>query len=121
MFETKSCVVVTVLRIHCMETREDRQDRMEFIDKQLDLLTQDCKSKIKKITEEVERQVSNAMAEEIRRLNVLVDDFHLDFHPSLVVLKVYKNVRGVSLVPHTPTQSHRLGQKPMLGTALLFS
>uniref|UniRef100_A0A672ZU07 Mitofusin 2 n=1 Tax=Sphaeramia orbicularis TaxID=375764 RepID=A0A672ZU07_9TELE len=72
-------------------TKEDRQDRMEFIDKQLDLLTLDCKAKIKKITEEVERQVSNAMAEEIRKLHVLVDDFHLDFHPSLVVLKVYKN------------------------------
>ena len=33
------------------------------------------------------------MAEEIRRLYVLVDDFHMDFHPSPVVLKVYKNVR----------------------------
>lgn len=32
------------------------------------------------------------MAEEIRRLAVLVDDFHMDFHPSQVVLKVYKNV-----------------------------
>uniref|UniRef100_A0A672PA05 Mitofusin-2-like n=1 Tax=Sinocyclocheilus grahami TaxID=75366 RepID=A0A672PA05_SINGR len=69
----------------------EREDRLEFIDKQLDLLTLDCKSKIKKITEEVEKQVSNAMAEEIRRLAVLVDDFHLDFHPSQVVLKVYKN------------------------------
>lgn len=37
-------------------------------------------------------QVSNAMSEEIRKLHVLVDDFHLDFHPSPVVLKVYKNV-----------------------------
>uniref|UniRef100_A0A9J7YXZ9 Mitofusin 2 n=1 Tax=Cyprinus carpio carpio TaxID=630221 RepID=A0A9J7YXZ9_CYPCA len=73
----------------CM--KEEREDRLEFIDKQLDLLTLDCKSKIKQITEEVEKQVSNAMAEEIRRLAVLVDDFHLDFHPSQVVLKVYKN------------------------------
>uniref|UniRef100_A0A8C1RKH9 Mitofusin 2 n=1 Tax=Cyprinus carpio TaxID=7962 RepID=A0A8C1RKH9_CYPCA len=70
---------------------KEREDRLEFIDKQLDLLTLDCKSKIKKITEEVEKQVSNAMAEEIRRLAVLVDDFHVDFHPSQVVLKVYKN------------------------------
>uniref|UniRef100_A0A8C5CK68 Mitofusin 2 n=1 Tax=Gadus morhua TaxID=8049 RepID=A0A8C5CK68_GADMO len=84
-------VHVATQEIHCMETREDRQDRMEFIDKQLDLLSMDCKAKIKKITEEVERQVSNAMAEEIRRLYVLVDDFHMDFHPSPVVLKVYKN------------------------------
>lgn len=37
-------------------------------------------------------QVSNAMAEEIRKLHVLVDDFRMDFHPSPVVLKVYKNV-----------------------------
>uniref|UniRef100_A0AAY5EVK7 Dynamin-type G domain-containing protein n=1 Tax=Electrophorus electricus TaxID=8005 RepID=A0AAY5EVK7_ELEEL len=37
-------------------------------------------------------QVSNAMAEEIRRLHVLVDEFHMDFHPSQVVVKVYKNV-----------------------------
>uniref|UniRef100_A0A4W3HBK3 Mitofusin 2 n=1 Tax=Callorhinchus milii TaxID=7868 RepID=A0A4W3HBK3_CALMI len=78
-------------RIHCLEQREERQDRLEFIEKQLDLLSQDCKSKIKHITEEVERQVSNAMAEEIRRLSVLVDDFQMDFHPSSVVLRVYKN------------------------------
>uniref|UniRef100_A0A671TQY1 Mitofusin 2 n=1 Tax=Sparus aurata TaxID=8175 RepID=A0A671TQY1_SPAAU len=78
-------------RVYCLETKEDRQDRLEFIDKQLDLLTMDCKAKIKNITEEVERQVSNAMAEEIRKLHVLVDDFHMDFHPSPVVLKVYKN------------------------------
>uniref|UniRef100_A0A668SVD7 Dynamin-type G domain-containing protein n=1 Tax=Oreochromis aureus TaxID=47969 RepID=A0A668SVD7_OREAU len=85
----KNCV--GLCRVYCLETKEDRQDRLEFIDKQLDLLTMDCKSKIKKITEEVERQVSNAMADEIRKLHVLVDDFHMDFHPSPVVLKVYKN------------------------------
>lgn len=45
-----------------METKEEREDRLEFIDKQLDLLTQDCKSKIKKITEEVEKQVTNSTA-----------------------------------------------------------
>lgn len=48
-----------VCRVYCLETKEDRQDRLEFIDKQLDLLTMDCKSKIKKITEEVERQVNS--------------------------------------------------------------
>ncbi|XP_034733537.1 mitofusin-2 [Etheostoma cragini] len=78
-------------RVYCLETKDDRQARLEFIDKQLDLLTMDCKAKIKKITEEVERQVSNAMSEEIRKLHVLVEDFHMDFHPSPVVLKVYKN------------------------------
>lgn len=117
-----------VLRVYCLETKEDRFERLEFIERQLDLLSIDCKAKIKKLTEEVERQVkpqniilnclvivstkcftiiqepgtqscvvlvlqvSNTMAEEIRTLHVLVDDFHLDFHPSPVVLKVYKNV-----------------------------
>lgn len=37
-------------------------------------------------------QVSNAMAEEISRLHVLVDEFHSDFHPSPHVLKIYKFV-----------------------------
>nr|XP_003230434.2 PREDICTED: mitofusin-2 [Anolis carolinensis] len=78
-------------RLYCLELREDRQERLGFIDKQLDLLSHNYKQKIKQLTEEVERQVSNAMAEEIRRLSVLVDDFQLDFHPSPVVIKVYKN------------------------------
>lgn len=46
-----------LLRLYCLETKEDRQQRLEFIEKQLDLLTMDCKAKIKRITEEVERQV----------------------------------------------------------------
>ena len=44
------------------------------------------------------------MAEEIRRLYVLVDEFHMDFHPSPVVLKVYKNVRTHA---HTCAYTHR--------------
>ncbi|ERE84516.1 procollagen-lysine,2-oxoglutarate 5-dioxygenase 1-like protein [Cricetulus griseus] len=78
-------------RVYCLEMREERQDRLRFIDKQLELLAQDYKLRIKQITEEVERQVSTAMAEEIRRLSVLVDEYQMDFHPSPVVLKVYKN------------------------------
>lgn len=44
-------------RVYCLEMREERQERLGFIDKQLELLTQDYKRKIKQITEEVERQV----------------------------------------------------------------
>lgn len=113
------CMCILLFSVYCLETKEDRLDRLDFIEKQLDLLTLDCKAKIKTLTEEVERQVksqhtttclntadndgitllcapskvSNTMAEEIRKLHVLVDNFHLDFHPSPVVLKVYKNVR----------------------------
>ncbi|XP_067826138.1 mitofusin-2 [Heptranchias perlo] len=79
------------VRVHCLDQREERVDRLAFIENQLDLLTQDCKTKIKQITEEVERQVSNAMAEEIRHLSLLLDDFLMDFHPSQVVLRVYKS------------------------------
>lgn len=39
------------------------------------------------------------MAEEIRRLSVLVDDYQMDFHPSPVVLKVYKNVSHYTAGP----------------------
>ncbi|KAL7976024.1 hypothetical protein Chor_014981 [Crotalus horridus] len=78
-------------RVYCLEKWDDRQERLGFIEKQLDLLSQSYKLKIKELTEEVERQVSNAMGEEIRKLSVLVDEFQLDFHPSPVVLKVYKN------------------------------
>uniref|UniRef100_A0A4W4DTB4 Dynamin-type G domain-containing protein n=1 Tax=Electrophorus electricus TaxID=8005 RepID=A0A4W4DTB4_ELEEL len=85
-------LIMDSVHVAAQEQRYEREERLEFIDKQLDLLTQDCKCKIKKITEEVEKQVSNAMAEEIRRLHVLVDEFHMDFHPSQVVVKVYKNV-----------------------------
>lgn len=45
------------------------------------------------------------MAEEIRRLFVLVDDFHMDFHPSQVVLKVYKNVSD-SLASNTNKRTY---------------
>lgn len=48
---------VCVFRVYCLETKEDRFERLGFIEKQLDLLTMDCKAKIKKLTEEVERQV----------------------------------------------------------------
>lgn len=48
-------------------------------------------------------QVSTAMAEEIRRLSVLVDEYQMDFHPSPVVIKVYKNVsRQAAGVLHSP-------------------
>lgn len=62
-------------------------------------------------------QVSTAMAEEIRRLSVLVDDYQMDFHPSPVVLKVYKNVSrraagvlGLPLSLLSTGWNHRAGQ-----------
>uniref|UniRef100_A0A8C9TL71 Mitofusin 1b n=1 Tax=Scleropages formosus TaxID=113540 RepID=A0A8C9TL71_SCLFO len=77
-------------RVLCLEDREYQMDRLEFVRGQLNLLTEDIKKKIKAVTEEVETKVSNAMAEEICRVSVLIDEFHSDFHPSPHVLKCYK-------------------------------
>lgn len=50
-------LVLFACSVYCLEMREERQDRLSFIDKQLELLAQDYKLRIKQITEEVERQV----------------------------------------------------------------
>lgn len=78
-------------RVVSLEDREYLMDRLEFVRNQLNLLIEEIKKRIKAITEEVEQKVSNAMAEEICRLSVLVDEFHTDFHPSAHVLKMYKS------------------------------
>uniref|UniRef100_A0AAY4BC99 Dynamin-type G domain-containing protein n=1 Tax=Denticeps clupeoides TaxID=299321 RepID=A0AAY4BC99_9TELE len=77
-------------RVLSLEDREYQVDRLEFVRNQLNLLTEDVKNKIKDITEQVEAKVSSAMAEEICRLSVLVDEFRSDFHPSPHVLQLYK-------------------------------
>ncbi|XP_056132383.1 mitofusin-1b [Lampris incognitus] len=78
-------------RVAALEDREYLMDRLEFVKHQLTLLIDDIKKKIKAISEEVEAKVSIAMGEEICRLNVIIDEFHGDFHPSPHVLKIYKS------------------------------
>ncbi|XP_062868903.1 mitofusin-1b [Trichomycterus rosablanca] len=78
-------------RVASLEEREYLMDRLEFVRNQLNLLTEDIKRKIKMVSEEVANQVSNAMANEICRLSVLMDEFNADFHPSPHVLKIYKS------------------------------
>ncbi|OXB54835.1 hypothetical protein ASZ78_016448, partial [Callipepla squamata] len=78
-------------RVLSMEEREDQKDRLDFVRNQLNVLTEDTKEKIKRVTEEVENKVSSAMTDEICRLSVLVDEFCSDFHPSPQVLKLYKS------------------------------
>ncbi|KAG7282860.1 hypothetical protein CRUP_020698 [Coryphaenoides rupestris] len=74
-----------------LEDREYQMDRLAFVKNQLNLLMDDTKKRIKAISEEVASKVSSAMGEEICRLNVIVDEFHADFHPSSHVLKIYKS------------------------------
>ncbi|KAM4629509.1 mitofusin-1b isoform 1-T2 [Polymixia lowei] len=78
-------------RVAALEDREYQMDRLEFVKSQLNLLIDDIKKRIKAISEEVEAKVSSAMGEEICRLNVIIDEFHADFHPSPHVLKIYKS------------------------------
>ncbi|XP_061739028.1 mitofusin-1b isoform X2 [Nerophis ophidion] len=78
-------------RVAALEDREYQMDRLDFVRTQLRLLIDDINKKIKSISEDVESQVSNAMGEEICRLNVIVDEFHADFHPAPSVLKAYKS------------------------------
>ncbi|XP_027019250.2 mitofusin-1b isoform X2 [Tachysurus fulvidraco] len=78
-------------RVASLEEREYLMDRLEFVRNQLNLLIEDIKKKIKMVLEQVASQVSNAMAEEICRLSVLIDEFRSDFHPSPHVLKMYKS------------------------------
>lgn len=70
--------------------RKELWDKIDFTDKQLQLLTHEMKDKIRQMVEDVECKVSKALSEEIRRLGVLVDEFHAPFHPDLLVLNVYK-------------------------------
>ena len=58
------------LRVYCLETREERQERLRFIDKQLELLAQDYKLRIKQITEEVERQVRSGEGRTLGRFGL---------------------------------------------------
>ncbi|KAF3690866.1 Mitofusin-1 [Channa argus] len=78
-------------RVAALEDREYQIDRLEFVKNQLNLLIDDIKKKIKAISEDVESKVSTAMGEEICRLNVIVEEFCTDFHPSSHVLKIYKS------------------------------
>ncbi|XP_030072750.1 mitofusin-1 [Microcaecilia unicolor] len=84
-------------RVHAMEEREDQIDRLDFVQNQLALLTEDIKKRIKEVSEEVASKVSSAMTDEICRLSVLVDEFTSDFHPASEVLKVYKNELNVHI------------------------
>uniref|UniRef100_UPI0035901D33 mitofusin-2-like isoform X1 n=4 Tax=Myxine glutinosa TaxID=7769 RepID=UPI0035901D33 len=77
-------------RQRCEDEREEREDRVAFIQQQLKLLSQQCRDRIGKLAELVEKKVSEAMLEEIRRLAHLVESFQCEFHSSPVVLKIYK-------------------------------
>ncbi|XP_041377869.1 mitofusin-2-like isoform X1 [Gigantopelta aegis] len=71
-------------------TRGENADRLDFLSKQLCLLTSEVKDKIKSMVEEVERKVSSALNDEIRRLSLLVEEFDRPFHHDPMMLAIYK-------------------------------
>ena len=78
------------LREEKQKQRKELWDKIDFTDKQLQLLTNEMKDKIRQMVEDVECKVSKALSEEIRRLGNLVDEFNARFHPDPLVLNVYK-------------------------------
>nr|CAG4635946.1 EOG090X01A3 [Eubosmina coregoni]SVE69640.1 EOG090X01A3 [Eubosmina coregoni] len=80
----------SVKRAAKTQIRREVLDHLDFTEKQLQLVTVEMKDKICKMVEEVEHKVSKALSDEIRRLSVLVDEFHAPFHSEQIVLQVYK-------------------------------
>ncbi|KAG8201864.1 hypothetical protein JTE90_027344 [Oedothorax gibbosus] len=78
------------LRSEKLALRKEQYDRLDFTQQQLSILTQEVKHEICHIVETVEQKVAGALSEEIRRLNVHVDEFERPFHSDSLVLSVYK-------------------------------
>ncbi|ESO84374.1 hypothetical protein LOTGIDRAFT_179669 [Lottia gigantea] len=68
----------------------EKCDELDYLGKQLKLLTYEVKDKIKLMVEDVERKVASALNDEIRRLSLLVEDFDRPFHPDNLLINVYK-------------------------------
>ncbi|KAK6177313.1 hypothetical protein SNE40_015439 [Patella caerulea] len=73
-----------------LSLRREKNDELDYLGKQLKLLTQEVKDKIRSMVEDVERKVASALNDEIRRLSLLVEDFDRPFHPDTLLLNVYK-------------------------------
>ncbi|CAL1535500.1 unnamed protein product [Lymnaea stagnalis] len=73
-----------------LQVRKETSERLSQLDKQLNVLTNDVKLKIRNMVEDVERKVSAALNDEIRRLSLLIEEFERPFHPDPVHLNVYK-------------------------------
>lgn len=70
--------------------RKQRFEKLEFTQKQMDLITSQVKHQICNLVEKVELKVGSALNEEIRRLSLLVNDFEKPFNSDALFLSVYK-------------------------------
>merc|ERR1719154_356498 len=81
----------TQRRVLQTKNKKELLDRLDFTERQLEMMTFEMKDKICAIVEDVEYKVAKALSEEIRRLSVLVDEFSDPFHPDPLVVNVYKS------------------------------
>ncbi|XP_052238703.1 mitofusin-2-like isoform X2 [Dreissena polymorpha] len=70
--------------------RREMADELDYMEKQLSLLTCEIKDKIKNIVEDVENKVAMTLKDEIRRLAILVDEFDRPFHVDQTSMDIYK-------------------------------
>ncbi len=50
--------IIILLRLKSQEEHQEAKDKLDYTDKQLNLLTSEIKDKIRQMTEEVEKRVS---------------------------------------------------------------
>jgi mitofusin len=65
-------------------------EKIEMIEKKLQDFTHDMKEKIRNVMEEVERNVSLTLNDEIKRIYNLIDEYERPFHPEEHQLNWYK-------------------------------
>lgn len=75
----------------CVAERQDLQETLDYMTLESDRVSEEMKNKIQLFTLEVENQVAQAMTDEIRRLDYLVDDFDHAFHPHPGFIRTYKS------------------------------
>ncbi|CAD6208327.1 GSCOCG00003333001-RA-CDS [Cotesia congregata] len=78
------------IRIEQLAVQKEVNDKLNYTEDQLGLVTKEMKEKIHRVVEDVEQRVSKALNAEIRRLSSLVNDFNVRFHAEPLVLNVYK-------------------------------
>lgn len=64
--------------------------KIEVIEKKLQDFTQDMKDKIRKVMEDVEKNVSLTLNDEIRKVYNLIEEYERPFHPEEHQLNWYK-------------------------------
>uniref|UniRef100_A0A667ZTR9 Dynamin-type G domain-containing protein n=1 Tax=Myripristis murdjan TaxID=586833 RepID=A0A667ZTR9_9TELE len=77
-------------KIYYLEEREEQRDQLDFVRGQINRLTDSVKERIKTLSDDVAAKVAVALADQIRSLPVLVDEFRADFNPTQETLDLYK-------------------------------